>query len=82
VVALGGAQAGGDADDDIAGQQLDLPVDIHRSMGGLRVAGAQDDGGLHLVSGLVFQRRLDIDLGEDAKALRLLGLRHGETACS
>lgn len=29
------------------------------------------------MSGLVFQRRLDIDLSEGAKALRLLGLLHG-----
>ena len=64
----------GDAHDNVAGQQQsDLLVDIQCSMGELGVAGTEDEVGLHVVSELVVQRCVDVDLGEHTKALSLQG---------
>src|ERR1035437_10260779 len=67
------------AHDDIARQQhSNLCIDVQSLAGEVRVVGADDDITPHLFADLGSEGRLDIDLGENPKALgrqRLLDLR-------
>jgi hypothetical protein len=68
------------AHDHVAGQhQPDLAVDVHRPVRQRRVAGAEYEVVLHVRAEFLFQRRLHVDLGEDAEPLlyqRVTGTLH------